>query len=141
MALAVIVENSGFGAQAAAPIARRVLDYLLLGIYPSEEDIALVQQSRASAPVGAPRKAAEVPLPKGTDVVVLYQQNPRGDKVYSGGKKVADDLDIQHVAYRGIGPAIADILGHSPEMLMNTYAHVLPQSQTAVVDRISRRNT
>ena len=37
--------------------------------------------------------------------------------------------------------AIADLLGHSPEMLMNTYAHVLPQSQTAVVDRISRRNT
>ncbi|WP_425928419.1 transporter [Pseudomonas sp. NyZ201] len=33
-------------------------------------------------------------LPKGTDVVVLYQQNPRGDKVYSGGKKVADDLDL-----------------------------------------------
>ena len=37
--------------------------------------------------------------------------------------------------------AIADLLGHSPEMLMNTYAHVLPQGQTAVVDRISRRNT
>ena len=37
--------------------------------------------------------------------------------------------------------AIADLLGHSPEMLMNTYAHVLPQSQTAVVDRISRRNS
>jgi len=37
--------------------------------------------------------------------------------------------------------AIADLLGHSPEMLMNTYAHVLPQSQTAVVDRISRRRT
>ncbi|WP_426099861.1 MULTISPECIES: transporter [unclassified Pseudomonas] len=33
-------------------------------------------------------------LPKGTDVVVLYQQNPRGDKVYSGGKKVADNLDL-----------------------------------------------
>ena len=37
--------------------------------------------------------------------------------------------------------AIADLLGHSPEMLMYTYAHVLPQSQTAVVDRISRRTT
>jgi integrase len=37
--------------------------------------------------------------------------------------------------------AIADLLGHSPEMLMNTYAHVLPQSQTAVVDRITRRTT
>jgi len=33
-------------------------------------------------------------LPQGTDVVVLYQQNPRGDKVYSGGKKVADNLDL-----------------------------------------------
>lgn len=33
-------------------------------------------------------------LPQGTDVVVLYQQNPRGDNVYSGGKKVADNLDL-----------------------------------------------
>ncbi|WP_245747928.1 penicillin-binding protein 2 [Formivibrio citricus] len=31
IALAVIVENGGFGAQAAAPIARQVLDYYLLG--------------------------------------------------------------------------------------------------------------
>ena len=34
--------------------------------------------------------------------------------------------------------AIADILGHSPEMLMNTYAHALPSSQAAVVDRLTR---
>ncbi|MCC7328288.1 MAG: penicillin-binding protein 2 [Burkholderiales bacterium] len=31
IALAVLVENGGFGAQAAAPIARKVLDYFLLG--------------------------------------------------------------------------------------------------------------
>ena len=31
IALAVIVENAGFGARAAAPIARQVLDYYLLG--------------------------------------------------------------------------------------------------------------
>ena len=31
VALAVVVENAGFGAAAAAPIARRVFDYLLLG--------------------------------------------------------------------------------------------------------------
>jgi penicillin-binding protein 2 len=31
IALAVVVENGGFGAQAAAPIARQVLDYYLLG--------------------------------------------------------------------------------------------------------------
>jgi penicillin-binding protein 2 len=31
IALAVIVENSGFGARAAAPIARQVFDYWLTG--------------------------------------------------------------------------------------------------------------
>ena len=31
IALAVLVENGGFGAQAAAPIARKVIDYYLLG--------------------------------------------------------------------------------------------------------------
>lgn len=37
--------------------------------------------------------------------------------------------------------AIADILGHSPEMLLNTYSHALPRSQNAVVARIGRRST
>ena len=37
IALAVLVENGGFGAQSAAPIARRVLDYYLLGKLPKEE--------------------------------------------------------------------------------------------------------
>ncbi len=36
IALAVVVENGGFGAQAAAPIARMVLDYYLLGKLPKE---------------------------------------------------------------------------------------------------------
>lgn len=35
IALAVLVENGGFGAQAAAPIARQVFDYYLLGQQPS----------------------------------------------------------------------------------------------------------
>lgn len=35
IALAVLVENGGFGAQAAAPIARMVLDYYLLGKLPA----------------------------------------------------------------------------------------------------------
>jgi len=36
LALAVIVENGGFGAQAAAPIARKVFDYHLLGKLPKD---------------------------------------------------------------------------------------------------------
>jgi penicillin-binding protein 2 len=58
VAIAVIVENAGFGAAAAAPMARRVFDYLLLGQVPSEEDIALTQQGTSVAPVGKPRDAS-----------------------------------------------------------------------------------
>jgi penicillin-binding protein 2 len=63
VALAVIVENAGFGSTSAAPIARRVFDYLLTGTYPSEEDIALAREGKATAPVGKPRLASEVALP------------------------------------------------------------------------------
>ncbi len=60
IALAVIVENAGWGAGVAAPIARRVFDYLLLGQYPSEDDMVAVQKGLAAAPIGKPRKAAEM---------------------------------------------------------------------------------
>jgi penicillin-binding protein 2 len=56
----MVVENSGFGAQNAAPIARRVFDFLLLGQYPSEEDIAAVQIGQATKPIGKPRPVANV---------------------------------------------------------------------------------
>ena len=61
--LAVVVENSGFGSEAAAPMARRVFDFLLRGHYPSDEDMALTRVGKSSAPVGTPRRAADVLLP------------------------------------------------------------------------------
>ena len=63
VALAVIVENAGWGGDSAAPIARRVFDYLLLGQYPNEVDLAAMREGKAKAPIGAPRRADEVPLP------------------------------------------------------------------------------
>ncbi len=62
VALAVVVENAGFGATHAAPIARRVFDYLLLGQYPSEEDMVAVSKGLAAAPIGKPRMASEISL-------------------------------------------------------------------------------
>ncbi|MRD49069.1 penicillin-binding protein 2 [Caenimonas koreensis DSM 17982] len=61
IAIAMIVENAGFGAQNAAPIARRAMDYYLTGMYPSEEDMALVRQGKATTPVGKQRPVTEVP--------------------------------------------------------------------------------
>ena len=62
VALAVIVENAGFGAAAAAPIARRVFDYLLNGQWPSEEDMQATREGRSVAPIGTPRRADDIPL-------------------------------------------------------------------------------
>jgi penicillin-binding protein 2 len=62
IALAVIVENAGFGSASAAPIARRVFDYWLLGQYPNEQDLLAVSKGQAGAPLGKPRLASEVPL-------------------------------------------------------------------------------
>ena len=48
IALVVLVENGGFGAQAAAPIARMVLDYYLLGKLPkgpAQDDEAAAEES------------------------------------------------------------------------------------------------
>ena len=61
IALALIVENAGWGAGSAAPIARRAFDYMLLGQYPSEEDMAAVQKGMAAAPIGKPRRVADMP--------------------------------------------------------------------------------
>ncbi len=65
IALAIVVENAGFGAKYSAPIARRVLDFWLLGQYPSEEDIAAVQQGKSPTPLGKPRKVSDLPWPPG----------------------------------------------------------------------------
>lgn len=71
IALAIIVENAGFGAQNSAPIARRVFDFWLLNQYPSEEDIAAVQKAQAPSPIGKPRSIAELPWPPKAPIIAV----------------------------------------------------------------------
>ena len=73
IAIAVIVENAGWGSAAAAPLARRAFDYMLLGQYPSEVDMAAVKLGQAGAPIGKPRNAADMTnlLPGGASVAGL----------------------------------------------------------------------
>ena len=56
IAIAVLVENGGFGASAAAPIARKVLDSYLLG---TGEPKAETTPAAAAAAVAAPAPAAD----------------------------------------------------------------------------------
>ncbi len=72
VALAMVVENAGFGAQNAAPIARRVFDFVIMGQYPALEDIEAVQKGQATRPIGKPRPVASVTWPpKSADVPEL----------------------------------------------------------------------
>ncbi|NDD02076.1 MAG: penicillin-binding protein 2, partial [Betaproteobacteria bacterium] len=69
IALAIVVENAGFGAAQAAPIARRVFDYWLLGDYPSIEDIDASQKGLAASPIGVRRKKEEIVMVPSEGVV------------------------------------------------------------------------
>ncbi len=69
IALAVVVENSGFGSEAAAPMARRVFDFVLRGVVPSEEDLVATRIGKSGAPAGKARTAADYPLPGITSVL------------------------------------------------------------------------
>ncbi len=98
IALALIVENAGFGSTSAAPIARRVFDYVLEGIYPSEEDIAKTQLGQTTAPIGTPRRAVDVPLPG--------QLNAPGAAA-SGASAAAGNAAASEPAAAGSAPARA----------------------------------
>ena len=62
IALAIVVENAGFGAAQAAPIARRVFENWLLGDYLSLEDIETSQESMALTPIGKRRRKVDIQL-------------------------------------------------------------------------------
>jgi integrase len=46
---------------------------------------------------------------------------------------------VRHASDIGEIRAAADLLGHSPDMLMKTYAHALPESVRTVTDKIAQR--
>ncbi len=118
VALAIIVENAGFGAEAAAPIARRVLDYLLADAYPSEEDIAAVQIGKAASPIGTPRKASTMPLPRGLDAfggdVPLVGVSAAASAASAAASGASGAMEAGPVASGASAPAAAASAGQAP---------------------------
>jgi penicillin-binding protein 2 len=70
IAIAIVVENGGFGAESAAPIVRKALDYYLLGKRPEVKDqppAGTAEVANGAAAKAAPAKAASgtaAPAPK-----------------------------------------------------------------------------
>ncbi len=56
-----------------------------------------------------------------------------------GLRHTAATLMVRHASDIGEIRAAADLLGHSPDMLMRTYAHALPESISAVTEKIAAR--
>jgi penicillin-binding protein 2 len=66
VALAVIVENGGFGAASAAPIARKVFDYVLLGKLPVDDKPVIIDKE-------------DMPSEEGTRERNPFEQRPESD--------------------------------------------------------------
>jgi penicillin-binding protein 2 len=96
IALALIVENAGWGAGSAAPIARRVFDYMLLGQYPGEEDLLAVQKGTAAAPIGKPRRVADMgpPYSAGSSAAASEASKAAGASVVNAAVGAAPVLKL-----------------------------------------------
>jgi integrase len=101
-----------------------------LGVGAAWEDHDLITTTHAGRPV-MPRS-----LDRALELVIAEGHLP---KLTSHGLRHTAATHMVRGA-RDVGElrAVADVLGHSPDMLMRVYAHALPESTRAVVDRIGQ---
>ena len=105
IALAVVVENAGFGAAHAAPIARRVFDYVLMGQYPNEEDMAAVRKGLAAAPIGKPRMAADMAGLLASGNGMANQSVPMGSASSAASVVIDKAVKSAHITTSGTAAA------------------------------------
>ena len=100
---------------------------------PAWADHDLVVATRAGNPV----------MPRSFDrtLAILVQRAGLPRLSSHGLRHTAATHMVRSAADLGELRAVADVLGHSPEILLRVYAHALPDSVRAVADRISRRGT
>jgi integrase len=108
---------------------RQVEERLLAGAGWVDHDLILTTRS------GNPVKPRS--FDRTLDVLVKRSGVPRLSS--HGLRHTAATHMVSGAADLGELRAVADILGHSPEMLLRVYAHALPASVRAVADRIGQR--
>lgn len=83
IALAIIVENGGFGATAAAPIAKKALDYYLLGKKPDDKD----------KPAAPPDDKDKLPTPKDDAALTRPVAELKAEAESEGGPKEGEETE------------------------------------------------
>ena len=83
IALAIIVENGGFGATAAAPIAKKALDYYLLGKKPEDKD----------KPTAPPDDKDKLPAPKDDAALTRPVAELKAEAESEGGPKEGEETE------------------------------------------------
>lgn len=111
IAVAIIVENAGFGARSAVPIVRRALDYYLLGIYPSAEDIKAVQQGYAGPPRGQGRARADYDIIPAEQLIPLSAVEVSVPEVNNWSRPYKSGDDVS----RKVMPAGASVSEERPQ--------------------------
>ncbi len=88
IAIAIVVENGGFGSEAAAPIVRRALDYFLLGKKPLEKvDPTQATSATSANEPNAPKE------PKEDSEALRSKAVIKADDESSGGPKPGDETE------------------------------------------------
>jgi integrase len=98
---------------------------------PRWEDHDLIIATHAGRPV-MPRS-----LDRALEILIAEAGLPR--LTSHGLRHTAATHMVRGARHVGELRAVADLLGHSPDMLMKTYAHAMPESTRAVADRIGAR--
>ena len=116
-----------------APIARAIVAYLRRGRPPTPERRVFVHHRVAvgkGLTSGSVRAAIRLAFERSHEHVSSKGTHALRHTAATHMVKGAQDV--------GELRAIADLLGHSPEMLMTVYAHALPQNRQAIVDRLTQ---
>lgn len=121
--------DSGTAARLEVHRLRQLEERLLAGPDWLDQDMVLSTQSRNRVSPGNFDQTLER-LVKKAGVPRLTSHGLRHTAATHMVRQAADLGELR---------AVADVLGHSPDMLMKTYAHALPDSLRAVSDRIGER--
>jgi penicillin-binding protein 2 len=115
--VALIVENAGWGAQSAAPIARRVFDYWLMQQLPTDQDIAAVSTGGTPLPpkrvLAADGSASSVaPIPVSSVTVASHPAATTATAAAATARLVAASTARAASTPAGARPAAAAASSH-----------------------------